>query len=113
MLVCDTLAACCTLLDFGLLKAGILCPWHLYLLNGINGLMNTVQSPASDVAVTLITPRKYYQKTSGLRSFSNSLITILHPMLATSFYAFGGMVFCDYGGFVYVFNSIYWRWCLK
>ena len=93
MQVCDTLAACCTLLVFGLLKAGILCPWHLYLLNGINGLMNTVQSPASDVAVTLITPRKYYQKTSGLRSFSNSLITILHPMLATSFYAFGGMDF--------------------
>ena len=56
MLVCDTLAACCTLFVFGLLKAGILCPWHLYLLNGINGLMNTVQSPASDVAVTLITP---------------------------------------------------------
>ena len=55
--------------------------------------MNTVQSPASDVAVTLITPKKYYQKTSGLRSFSNSLITILHPMLATSFYAFGGMDF--------------------
>ena len=93
MLVCDTLAACCTLFVFGLLKAGILCAWHLYLLNGINGLMNTVQSPASDVAVTLITPRKYYQKTSGLRSFSNSLITILHPMLATSFYAFGGMDF--------------------
>lgn len=93
MLVCDTMAACCTLLVFGLLKMGMLCPWHLYLLNGINGLMNTVQSPASDVAVTLITPRKYYQKISGLRSFSNSLITILHPMLATSFYAFGGMDF--------------------
>jgi len=91
MLVCDTFAACCTISVFILLKTGLLCVWHLYLLNAVNGLMNTVQSPASDVAITLITPKKYYQKTSGLRSFSNSLITILHPMLASSVYAFGGI----------------------
>lgn len=91
MLICDTLAAFCTILVFILLKKGLLCAWHLYLLNAVNGLMNTVQSPASDVAITLITPKKYYQKTSGLRSFSGSLITILHPVLATSLYALGGM----------------------
>lgn len=91
MLVCDTFAACCTVTVFILLKAGLLCAWHLYLLNAVNGLMNTVQRPASDVATTLITPKKYYQKTSALRSFSGSLITILHPMLATSLYAIGGM----------------------
>jgi len=91
MLTCDTLAACCTVSVFILLKAGLLCTWHLYLLNAVNGLMNTVQRPASDVAITLITPKKYYQKTSALRSFSGSLITILHPVLATSLYTLGGM----------------------
>ena len=91
MLVCDTFAACCTVLVFILLKTGSLHTWHLYVLNAVNGLMNTVQRPASDVANTMITPKKYYQKTSGLRSFSGSLITILHPMLATSLYALGGM----------------------
>jgi hypothetical protein len=91
ILVCDTLAACCTISVFILLKMGLLCAWHLYLLNAVNGLMNTVQSPACDVATTLITPKKYYQKTSGLRSFSGSLITILHPVIATSLYALGGM----------------------
>jgi len=91
MLVCDTFAACCTVLVFILLRTGLLRAWHMYLLNAVNGLMNTVQRPASDVAVTLITPRKYYQKTSALRSFSGSLITILHPVLATFFYALGGM----------------------
>lgn len=91
MLVCDTLAACCTVLVFVLLKTGLLCTWHIYLLNAVNGLMNTVQKPAGDVAITLITPKKYYQKTSALRSFSGSLITILHPMIATSLYALGGM----------------------
>lgn len=91
MLVCDTLAACCTLIVLVLLKTEKLLPWHMYLLNAINGLMGTVQSPASDVTITLITTKDVYQKTSGLRAFSNSLNTILHPVLATTLYAWGGM----------------------
>lgn len=91
MLVCDTLAAGCTVIVFLLLKAGTLAPVHMYLLNAVNGLMNTVQQPAGDVAMTLLTPRRHYQKTSGMRSFSNSLVTILHPVLATSLFAFAGM----------------------
>lgn len=91
MLFCDTLAACCTIAVFFLLKLGVLRTWHLYFFNAVNGLMNTVQSPAADVAVTLLVPKKYYQKAGGLRAFSSSLITILHPVLATSFYAMGGV----------------------
>lgn len=91
MLVCDTLAACCTVVVLILLKTEALRPVHMYLLNVINGLMNTVQQPASDVAMTLITPQKHYQKTSGLRSFSNSLVTILNPVFATALFAFAGM----------------------
>lgn len=91
MLVCDSLAACCSVAVLMLLKADLLMPWHMYLLNAVNGLMNTVQQPAGDVAMTLITPKKYYQKTSGLRSFSNSLVTILHPVFATTLFALAGM----------------------
>ena len=74
-----------------LLKTDSLRPEHMYLLNAVNGLMNTVQQPASDVAMTMITPEKYYQKTSGMRSFSNSLITILNPVFATALFSFAGM----------------------
>ena len=91
MLACDALAALCTVTVFVLLKRDALMPWHMYLLNALNGLMNTVQQPASDVAMTLITPREQYQRTSGLRSFSNSLVNILHPVLATALFALGGM----------------------
>ncbi len=91
MLVCDTLAACCSVTVLILLKADLLLPVHMYLLNALTGLMNTVQQPASDVAMTMITPKKYYQKTSGLRSFSSSLVTILNPVFATALYAFAGM----------------------
>lgn len=91
MLICDSFAACCTVVVLMLLKADLLMPWHMYLLNAVNGLMNTIQQPAGDVAMTLITPKKYYQKTSGLRSFSNSLVTILHPVFATTLFAMAGM----------------------
>lgn len=90
LLVCDSLAALCTLVVLYLLRTGQLAAWHLYLLNALNGLMNTVQSPAADVAVTLLTPEKHYQRTSGLRSFSNSLVTILTPVFATALVALAG-----------------------
>lgn len=90
MLACDTFAACCTLGILFLLKTDLLRPAHLYILNAVTGLMNTVQQPASEVAMTLITPKKHYQKTSGLTYFSNSLVTILNPVLATAVFAFAG-----------------------
>ena len=91
MLVCDLMAALSTVIILVLYKTGRLAPAHLYLLNALNGLMNTVQKPASDVAASLLAPKEYYQKTSGLRSFSSSLTTILTPVLASAVYAFGGM----------------------
>ncbi len=91
MLVCDLLAAASTVAVLILLKNGLLAPWHMYVLNAINGLMNTVQQPASDVASTLLVPPEYYQKTSGLRSFSSSLNTILHPVIASALFGFFGM----------------------
>ncbi|MBR2924210.1 MAG: MFS transporter [Clostridia bacterium] len=84
LLVCDTLAAVCTVAVLYLLRTQQLQAWHLYALNALNGLMNTVQSPAADVAVNLLTPEEHFQKVSGLRSFSNSLVTILTPVFATA-----------------------------
>ena len=91
MLVCDALAACCSAAVLVLLRLDALRPGHLYVLNVVTGLMNTVQSPAGDVAMTLITPRAQYQRASALRSFSGSLVTLLHPVLAAALFALAGM----------------------
>ncbi len=91
MLVCDSFAAACTVAVLILLKMGCLEVWHLYLLNALNGLMNTIQQPASDVASTLLIPKKHYQKASGMRSFSNSLVSILTPAFAAAVMAFAGI----------------------
>jgi Na+/melibiose symporter-like transporter len=109
LLICDVLSACCTITVFVLLRGDLLNPWHLYALNALNGFMNTIQSPASDVAATLLTPRKYFQKTSSLRALSHSVITILHPALATALYAIGGMdivILVDLGTFMTAFIAL-------
>lgn len=91
MLVCDSFAALTTVCVLVLLKTGSLEEWHLYILNALNGLMNSVQSPASDVATTLLTPEKHYQKTSAMRYFSNLLVSILTPVLAAAIVSFAGL----------------------
>lgn len=91
MLVCDSLAALFTLAVLALLRTDRLRIWHLYVLNALSGLMNTVQQPASDVTTTLLTPKAQYQRVSALKSLSSSLNSILTPALATAVLAFGGL----------------------
>lgn len=109
MLICDVLAVLCTITVFGLYHANCLMVWHLYALNAFSGLMNTVQQPASEVAMTLIIPEKHYQKTSALRSLSRSLISVLNPLLATALYSFLGLdgaIAADIGSFLIAFVAL-------
>lgn len=91
MLVCDALAALTTLCTYVLLKTELLEIWHLYVLNALNGLMNTVQQPASEVATTALLPRQHYQRVGGLRYLSSSLNSILNPVIATAMLTLLGM----------------------
>lgn len=91
MLVCDSAAAMTTIIMLLLLKNDSLQIWHLYVINGVNGLMNTVQQPASEVATTRILPKKYYQRVGGLKYFSSSLNSIMTPIIATAVLGIAGM----------------------
>ena len=109
MLICDVLAVTCTIAVYLLYRTEHLMVWHLYALNAVSGLMNTVQQPASEVAMTLIVPGKYYQKTSALRSLSRSLISVLNPLIATALYSFAGLsgvVAVDVGSFMIAFVAL-------
>ncbi len=88
MLLSDSFAAICTVSVLVLLTTGNLQIWHLYLINTLNGMMDTVQQPAADVSISLLVPQKHYQKVSGMRSLSNSLVTVLTPVLATALLSF-------------------------
>lgn len=109
MLVSDSFAAFSTVITLLLIYTGKLEIWHLYCINALNGLMNTIQQPASDVSISLLVPKEHYQKISGMRSFSNSLLTILTPIIATAILAFGGIqviIFFDLITFVIAFISL-------
>lgn len=91
MLVCDTVAALTTVAMLLLWQNHILKIWHLYLINVVNGLMNTVQQPASEVATTRILPRKYYQKVGGFRYLATAVNSVMTPILATAVLGLAGM----------------------
>lgn len=91
MLVCDTMAALTTVVMLVLLHTDRLQIWQLYLINGVNGLMNTVQQPASEVAVTRVLSKEHYQRVGGLRYFSSSLNSIMTPVIATAVMGIAGM----------------------
>ncbi len=91
MLVCDSISAMTTVIIMILLESGNLKIPHIYIINAINGLMNTVQQPASEVAVTRLTPEKFYQKIGGFRYLSNSINLIFTPIIATAVMGVFGM----------------------
>lgn len=84
MLGCDAFAALTTLCVLFLMETGRLRIGHLYVINALNGLMNTLQRPAADVAITLITPKERYQQASAVRSMTGSVVDLLSPVLATA-----------------------------
>lgn len=109
ILISDSFAALCTIMVLVLLNTGRLEIWHIYCLNALNGLMNTFQQLASDVAISILTPKKHYQKVSGIRSFSNSLISIITPIIATALLTLTSIqiiILLDLLTFIFAFVSL-------
>lgn len=109
MLACDSAAAVTTVIVLILLSTGNLKIWHIYVVNAVSGLMNTVQQPASEVAVTRLLPEKFYQKVGGLRYLSNSVTSIFTPIITTAVMGLFGMravIFFDLFTFLTAFLTL-------
>lgn len=106
MLISDTVAALGSIGVLILYLTGELKIEYLYGINFLLGLMNAFQSPATSTAIGIIVPADKYEKISGMNAFSRGLITIVTPMLAPFFLAFGGLeviLFIDLGSFLIAF----------
>lgn len=109
MLCADTGCALVTLCVLVLWKTNRLQVSHLYALNALMGVLGAFQGPASQVAVTLLTPKEHYMRVSGLQSFSGSLCGILSPVLGAALLAFGGLdavLLCDLATFLFAFVTL-------
>lgn len=91
MLISDIGAGLCTLTLFLLFRADSLEIWHIYSLNFVSSILGSFHYPANDVAVSMIVPKKYYIKASGMQSFSSGTIQILSPIFASFLLGFTDM----------------------
>lgn len=106
MLWSDFIAAMCSMIMLILAFMNRLEIGHIYIVNAIIGLMNSFQSPAESVAVGMMVPKDKYFKVSGMNSFSNSLLTVITPMLAaflSSFMGLKGVIMIDLITFIFAF----------
>lgn len=91
ILITDSIAALLSLSVFLMLQMDVLQIRYLYVANFILGISDAFQTPAAEVAVTLLVPENDYMKISGIRSFCNSFVGIFAPIIATAFYAVFGL----------------------
>ena len=82
MICADIGAAICTLVLFVLLRNDALEIWHIYVLNGVTGVLGSFQMLAGEVAVTAVVPKQHFVRASGLQSFSSGIIQIAAPAFA-------------------------------
>lgn len=84
MLLSDIASAICSAIILMFVCFNSLKVWNLYILNAVISFMSAFQLPASKVAIGLLVPKDKYSKISGMNTFSNSLITSITPMIATT-----------------------------
>lgn len=109
MLICDTVAAVGSGAILACYWAGCLELWILCLCNVLGGFMNAFQTPASQVAVTLLVEEKDYARVGGIQSVAGAAVGILTPMLAAALLSLGGLglIICvDLGTFLFAFLTL-------
>lgn len=91
IILSDTMAGFLSLLVLTLFSFDILEVKHLYIINFLLGIGDAFQNPASEVVISIIVSKENYIKTSGIRSFFNSFITIFVPICSVAIYSFSGL----------------------
>ena len=109
MLLANIIATIFSLITLILIFCNQLNISYLYLINFTLGVVDAFQDPASNVVISLIVPKEYYTKTSGLRSFTTAFSTTFVPIVSTALYALLGLkviVIFDLFSFVFAFISL-------
>ena len=91
MLVADSIAALASLLILAFSIIGTLAAGHIYIFNAIVGATTAFQQPASSVAIAKMVPKNKLANISGMNSFSNNLIVVFSPMLASVLFSIGDL----------------------
>jgi DHA3 family macrolide efflux protein-like MFS transporter len=82
MLITDFGAGIMTLGLFALFVAGGLRYWHVLVALGLSGAFEAFQHPAYTAASTMLMPKKYFARASGMRSVADSGGQLIAPFFA-------------------------------
>lgn len=109
ILISDSIAGLFSFIILIFFSLDILKIEYLYLVNFLLGIGDAFQNPASEVTISLIVSKENYIKTSGVRSFFNSFITIFVPIVAVAIYALSGLKYIliiDFLTFIFAFITL-------
>lgn len=109
LILTDIGAGLCTFILFILILTNHLQIWHIYCINIVKGLFASFQSPASDVAVSLIVPKERYVRASGMQSFAGGAVQALSPAFAAvllQFTGITGVIFFDFVSLLFACVSL-------
>ena len=109
MIISDLGAALTTLIMVAFLVTGKIEIWHIYLANAINSIFGTFQYPAFTAATTLLVPKKYLARASGMNEFAQALGELLSPVLAgvlLGIIQLSGIMFLDLTSFLFALATL-------
>jgi DHA3 family macrolide efflux protein-like MFS transporter len=109
MIACDTGAAVTSLLIAGLLWAGQLAMWHIYVIVGINSILKAFQMPAYTAAITLMIPKEQLARASGMMQFGAGAAQIAAPFLAGILFGLiglAGIILVDFTTFLVAVSTL-------
>ena len=82
MILSDGGAAICTLAVAGLLMAGRLEVWHIFLATFLNETFRAMQGPAFAAAVTQLVPKAQFGRVNGWMQLGGGMAQMVAPVLA-------------------------------
>lgn len=91
IIVGDSIAALSTLTILLLAAVGQLQLWHLFVINGINGIFGEIQQLAYSASVSLMVPKQHYVRVSSMKSMLHYGPNILAPAFAGALYPITGL----------------------
>jgi len=104
MFVADLGAATTSVALVALLRLDALELWHVYALVAASAAFSTVQFPAFSAATTLLVPKTFFGRASGMRQFGISGAQILAPLLGGTLLGvigLDGVILVDLGTFLF------------
>lgn len=103
MIGADSGAALTSLLIAGLLWAGRLEIWYIYVIVGVNSILKAFQMPAYTAAITLMIPKDQLPRASGMMQFGGAAAQIAAPFLAGILFGLiglAGIIVVDFATFL-------------